>query len=589
MKKMRLWEIYIFILLTIVVTILIIIINSFYHLNKTLYRSYEEILIQNALLLENQISELVDSPEKMQKLCENLKVDSAQLTIILPDGSVMGDSKLKPKEMKNQLERSEVHSALNGQIKTVIQYNEVLQNKAINILIPIHRDKKIVGVLLNSVSISVIEKEMRKLLLFLIIGSLLITATAFYFILKFAKKINKHITEMSECAEHFAQGNFSKKISKPDVFEFEGLVASLNKMAEQLDEKIVLIDQQKNEIDAVLASMGEAVLAVDHFGKIIRMNEAFHKLFSTTENSIGKNFAEIIRNKDLEDYISVSLTSTLKLEEKNIYLIKQGLYMKVSSSSLVDTMGEKYGSVFVLSDITRIILLEKVRQEFVANASHEIRTPITSIKGFVETILMNGLENKDETTRFLNIILKQSDRLTAIINDLLLLSSVEEENSVPLLPMNIAETLEEAFQTCAFQAMEKDIQVKIICDQTISVPINAPLLNQAIVNLLMNAIAYSPAKSVIELSAFVSQNKLKISIKDQGMGIPANHLDRIFERFYRVDKSRSRKNGGTGLGLSIVKHIAKVHGGIVDVESIYGKGSLFSISLPINHDKNGTR
>lgn len=580
-KKLRLWEVNVLILLVTISIFLIIIVVSFYNFNKSLYSNYKEILVQNALLLESQISELIDSREKIQKLCENVKNDKAQITVILKDGTVIGDSRKNPSELANQLNRAEVYSALNGHIKSYIRFSEELQFKSLYVAVPIHKEEKIVGVMLNSVPISVIDDQMRHLFLIIIVGSLLIVIIAFYFILKFAKKLNEPIREMSECAEHFAQGQFSKKISNPAIYELQVLAQSLNKMAEQLDEKIVLIDQQKNEIDAVLGSMGEAVLAVDLFGKIIRINEAFRVLFGISEEVIGKNFSEIVRNKDLEDYIAISLTNNEKTEEKIIYLIKQSLYMKTNGTPLIDAMGEKYGAVIVFSDITRMKQLEKVRQEFVSNASHEIRTPITSIKGFVETILESGLENKDETLHFLQIIQKQSDRLAAIINDLLLLSSLEEGGSVPLTTLPIIHTLEEAVQTCSIQAKQKDIQVQLNCEKSLQAPINAPLLEQAIVNLLMNAIAYSPAGSLVTINAQAEGQKLKISVIDNGIGIPANHLDRLFERFYRVDKSRSRKNGGTGLGLSIVKHITQVHGGTVAVESISGKGSTFSIYIPL--------
>jgi two-component system phosphate regulon sensor histidine kinase PhoR len=580
-KKLRLWEINVFILLTTVSTILIIIVISFYNFNRSLYSNYKEILIQNSLLLENQVSEIIDSPEKIHKLCENTKNDKAQITVVLRNGVVIGDSKKNQEELSNQLDNAEIHSALNGQIKSYIRFNETTRFKSLYVAIPIHRNTEIVGVLLNSVPISVIDNQMWRLYLSVIFGSLFIVIVAFYYIFKFAKKINKPITEMSECAEHFAQGQFSKKISIPDIFELEVLAISLNKMASQLDEKIILIDQQKNEIDAVLASMAESVLAVDHFGKIIRYNEAFQKLFGLSESVTGKDFAEIVRNKDLEDYITTNLTINLKPEEKTIYLIKQSLYMKANGSALIDAMGEKYGAVIVLSDITRMKQLDQIRQEFVSNASHEIRTPITSIKGFVETILSNGLDDKEDTKRFLNIVDKQSDRLIAIINDLLLLSSLEEGGSVPRSEVNVIEIFLEALQTCSFQAQQKDIQINLNCENSLKALVNFALVEQAIVNLLMNAIAYSPAKSTVTISAEIVSGKLKISVKDNGIGIPANHLERLFERFYRVDKSRSRKNGGTGLGLSIVKHIAQVHGGTVEVESTPNKGSAFYIYFPI--------
>jgi two-component system phosphate regulon sensor histidine kinase PhoR len=250
---------------------------------------------------------------------------------------------------------------------------------------------------------------------------------------------------------------------------------------------------------------------------------------------------------------------------------------------LSDAEGKKTGAVIVLTDTTRIKQLEKVRRDFVANVSHELKTPITSIKGFVETLQEGALTDAEQANRFLEIIAKHADRLNAIIDDLLTLSRLEESveqralsfEMTPLKPV-----LTEAIELSKVKAKEKHIQINLDCAENIEARINPALLEQAVTNLINNAIKYSEAKSSIEINAKQTETDIRITVRDQGCGIAEKYHERIFQRFYVVDKSRSRKLGGTGLGLAIVKHIAQVHNAQVTVESQPGTGSTFTIHLP---------
>ena len=235
-------------------------------------------------------------------------------------------------------------------------------------------------------------------------------------------------------------------------------------------------------------------------------------------------------------------------------------------------------------DILRLRRLENVRRDFVANVSHEIRTPLTSIKGFAETLLDGAISSANDARNFIKIILKQANRLNAIIEDLLTLARLEEqeERSYMLFEeKRLERVLYNAKKVCLPSANNKDSNISLVCNKNLKIKMNKPLLEQAVINLIDNAIKYSPNNSNVEVSAHISDKKLEICVKDQGSGIAEEHLPRIFERFYRVDKARSRAVGGTGLGLSIVKHIAQVHGGQVSVESELGLGSTFKINLPL--------
>ncbi len=258
-------------------------------------------------------------------------------------------------------------------------------------------------------------------------------------------------------------------------------------------------------------------------------------------------------------------------------------FLQANGSLLHTEDGAVAGAVVVVNDVTRLRRLEAVRSDFVANVSHELKTPVTSIKGFAETLADGAIDDPDAGRRFLRIIAGQADRLNAIIEDLLALSSLErgaEGREVALQEARLADVLAVAAEVCAAKADAKRIAVTVDCPDELYAEINPPLLEQAVVNLLDNAIKYSPEDTGVAVSADQTERETVITVGDQGVGISREHLPRLFERFYRVDKARSRDLGGTGLGLSIVKHIAQVHGGSVSVDSLVGRGSTFRIHLP---------
>jgi two-component system phosphate regulon sensor histidine kinase PhoR len=257
-------------------------------------------------------------------------------------------------------------------------------------------------------------------------------------------------------------------------------------------------------------------------------------------------------------------------------------FLQAKGSALRGVEGDTIGAVIVLDDMTNLKRLENVRREFVANVSHELKTPVTSIKGFVETLQEGAIKKPEEAERFLDIISRQADRLNSIIEDLLLLSRIEqsgEKKEVEFIEAGLKSALESAIETCSGKASEKNISIDLNCEDTLTARINPALLEQAVVNLIDNAIKASDEGSSIKVGASQKDEQVIIEVIDRGVGIEKEHLPRLFERFYRIDKARSRQLGGTGLGLAIVKHIAQAHGGGVDVESSPGEGSRFSIFL----------
>jgi two-component system phosphate regulon sensor histidine kinase PhoR len=318
--------------------------------------------------------------------------------------------------------------------------------------------------------------------------------------------------------------------------------------------------------------------------QIISINKAAARIFENLpENLLNRSIPEVIRNPDLQKFINKALSSKENLEE-DITLYQRGeRILYVHNTPLEDADGRRSGILVVLNDVTHLRKLENMRKDFAANVSHEIKTPLTAIKGFVETLHTGGKAEPKETDRFLAIIDKHVNRLTAIIEDLMKLSKIEqqdEKSEICLEESSVKSVISSAIQTCREKAKAKKITIDLVCPEDISFQCDSRLMTQAMVNLLDNAINYSNEKSDIKISASLKDDELMIRVQDHGIGIPKENLSRLFERFYRVDKARSRELGGTGLGLAIVKHIAQAHGGRVSVDSILGKGSTFSLHLP---------
>jgi len=327
----------------------------------------------------------------------------------------------------------------------------------------------------------------------------------------------------------------------------------------------------------------EGVLAVDSQQRLITLNRAAAQLLGVDYlASQDLTIQEVVRDSQLQSFITRTIFARGPIEAE--VALRQGQQIiQAHGTFLKDAQGADIGFLIVLHDVTHLRRLEMSRRDFVANVSHELKTPITSIKGFVETLLAGALQEPENARNFLGIVSRQTDRLNEIIDDLLSLSRIEqdaEQGRVFLTTGRLKGVLDSAIQICEAKAAAKEITVRLNCPDQLRARINAPLLEQALVNLIDNAVKYSPAGSAVQVEALRDDAEVVVRVRDQGVGIEKSQLDRIFERFYRVDAGRSRKIGGTGLGLAIVKHIAQAHHGRVTVESTPGAGSLFSLHLP---------
>ncbi len=344
------------------------------------------------------------------------------------------------------------------------------------------------------------------------------------------------------------------------------------------------IIRQRNEIEAVLSSMTEGVIAVNSDENIISVNQTAARMFHKQPSELlNRSVQETVRNPDFQRFVRISLLDENPREEDIFFHLKGELLLNTRSAPLKNTGGERIGILIILNDVTRIRHLENMRRDFAANVSHEIKTPLTAIKGFTETLMAGALNNTEEAARFVGIIENHTNRLIAIIEDLMKLSVIEQnagDKKIALTESRILPLLSSAIQICSQNADEKKIRILCSCDRNLTARVNAALMEQAFVNLLDNAIKYSEPGGSIEIEAVKNDSEVAVAFIDHGIGIGREHLSRLFERFYRVDPSRSRKLGGTGLGLAIVKHIVIANAGKVTVESTPGKGSRFVIHIP---------
>ncbi|MBL7128566.1 MAG: HAMP domain-containing protein [Ignavibacteria bacterium] len=537
-------------------------------------------LVREYILKKN----LLNSKDLIEECQELAVLSNTRITVVSKNGKVLADSDENPYSMDNHSDRWEIIEALNGRTGTSVRYSYTLNQDMMYLAIPVYEKDVIIAVVRLSFPLIFIEETLWQIQKRIIIGGIIIAILAAFVSFFISRRISRPLERIRKGAERFARGKFDKKLYGRGSVEISSLAETLNTMAKQLDERIRTLSKQRNEQEAMLRSMVEGVIAVDMDERIILINKAAGNFFQISAKDCSKKLiSEVIRNTSLQEFIRYALKSNKRTKTEITIFQEKDLVLEIRGSALQDVKGNQIGTLIVMNDITQFRQLESMRSEFVANVSHELKTPITSIKGFVETLQDGEVKDPDKIIQFLDIIAKQTDRMNAIIDDLLKLSRIEqqkESSDIQLSQNKICDIIIGAVQDCKSQTAQKRISINIDCDDNLSANINPLLLRQAIINLVDNSIKYSDTGSNIEITVFEKKKKIVISVRDWGCGISNEHHHRLFERFYRVDKARSHGLGGTGLGLAIVKHIAAIHNGKVSVESEPGNGSTFSIHLP---------
>lgn len=533
---------------------------------------------------------LQNSPDDMDRLCKEIgELTQTRITIILPSGEVVGDSWHHYATMDNHKHRFEIAQAMKFGSGISVRHSDTLDQNMMYWAVKVGKNEPLspFWIVRVSVSIASIEEEISTIQKNIALALFITLIAAAIASLIVARRITRPIELMKTGAQQFAEGNLKARLIIPDARELFQLGVTMNLMAQSLDEKIKTIETRSMELEAIYGSMKEAVIAIDLHENIITANHAAIGIFNHSPEEIqGRNAIEIARNYTLQQFIIKALADADPLEEDLVIEKDEKRIFNVTSTALCNMEGNRLGTLIIFHDMTRIRHLEQMHRDFAANVSHELKTPLTSIKGFLETLheLLDE-RNAESELRFLNIIEKNVDRLIALIDDLLALSRLErEEGAKPQLEScRIGQVVSSAVETCLPLAESQNISIEVDCSLELAALLDPILMEQALVNLLENAVKYSQAGDRVLVRCHEEKRLAVIEVIDSGPGIAKEHLGRIFHRFYRVDKARSREIGGTGLGLAIVKHIIKYHHGTIGVTSTLGIGSTFKIKLPLSN------
>ena len=506
------------------------------------------------------------------------EVLGVRVTIVDISGRVVADSEVSRENLKyleNHSNRPEILSALKKNIGISKRYSTTLKQEMLYVAVPLIKKEKLLGTVRLALPLVEVERTIfqakRIALISLGLGLLMVLVFSFLLSYSFAKPIKK----ITETATAMAKGDLKKRIGIYPKNEIGILAYTIDDLARTLEQYITQLNQEKGYLETILKSIYEGIVVTDKNGKIMLFNDTFKLLFPQVE--IGKNSIEILRDEALLNGIEEVIKGKERLSIELVLSLPKERVFEVHLCGIRHNT-KTIGSIAVFYDITHLKRLERMRQDFVANVSHELRTPLTSIKGYAETLLYE--EDIKKIKEFSSIILKHTDFLIKLTQDLIELSTIESRGfRFEKEHLSLKELIEETIKTFKDEAQRKGIELKMQIKDTQTIWANEERARQVFNNLIDNALKYTK-KGKIEISAEEQGRFIIIKVSDTGIGIPKKDLTRIFERFYRVNKERSRESGSIGLGLSIVKHIVEAHNGEVWVESELGKGSTFFVKWP---------
>lgn len=515
--------------------------------------------------------------EMQEHIIEIGKNIDSRITVIDRFGKVLMDSHENPEAMENHINRPEFIDAFIEGRGTSVRYSTTVKMEMMYIAKPITLPGNQGGAIRVAVSLAKINADIRKLQRVLGLTLILSIIIAASIAIKLSHHITRPVEELTKIAKLIAKGNFNHKSLNTRSDEIGELTEAINQMALELDERLTQIKNGKERLETVLSHIGSGVIFVDFDGIIQLINKEAIKILTIKGDVKGKPLLGVIQNYELTQWLEAAKNETIyKRGEINInYPLR-----KVVELTITSIPGIQRGLVILIYDITEIRELEKMRADFVANVSHEFKTPLTSIKGFAENLGEGGI---DHATRkeFSEIIKRETERLEHIVNDLLTLSRVEsKELPYKVELVNIGNVLKDTYRRYFEFAVSKGLNLDLKVQDQLNIIGDMEKFEIAFSNIVDNSIKYSN-KGTITIEGYTEDNGVTVKISDQGIGIPSSDIGRIFERFYRVDKDRSRVTGGTGLGLSIVKHIIRHHGGTISVNSRVNEGTSITIFLPL--------
>jgi len=523
------------------------------------------------------------------------KNTQTRLTAIDLLGKVIADSQEDPRKMDNHNTRPEFISARQNGSAIETRYSKTLQQRMVYRALTVQDGKRLLGFVRVSLPLTNIDEKLLQLKINVFWGICLAAAAALLLGFFFANRFLSPLVKMTEVADSISKGDYNQRVRINQNDEMGLLAKAVNRMALSSSQRMEEITQDRNRLAKIFTGMVEGVIYVDQDQRIQHINQAAADMLSLTMPScLDQKIWELVRIQELTSAVETALSSgqvvksKLSKIEDDSRSKTNGTEIHIYAAAMQDDKEKSIGAVVVLHDVSELAHLERIRRDFVSNASHELKTPITAIRALTETILDDHDMPAEICRRFTEKIGTQSLRLSLLVSDLMTLSrleSNESEQSYQLIDFKAL--VKRALKTVALSCQEKILQLKSdICSNNIQVEADEQALSQLVDNLLDNAVKYTPAQGELRLSLGVVDLKgktvVELKVADTGIGISAQYQARIFERFYRVDKARSRDLGGTGLGLSIVKNIAEQHGGSVTVHSRLGEGSTFIVILPLS-------
>lgn len=530
----------------------------------------------------NLLAKSIDWNEHPDQLQERVEyyggILDAQVTVLNPKGEVLADSQPHPDSSDKQTYSTEVKQTFQQSPET---YHRVRGTQWLEVYVPVRSNQKPTGVIRIAQDLKVINHSLSRIWLSLIGGLVMAFAIAAWIGSRYASRIIQPIRDITQAAVDIARNQFHRRIPVQKRDEIGQLATAINRMGASLKYQLEVIRKSERRLTSVIETMESGLLLVDGEEKVVLANQAFYRLFKV--NPSQRILSEQEETKELHWLYQQCKSSGKGIRrELHLYLPEE----RIIQASLNPIWDEKTGIsvVTVLHDITPIRRLEKMRREFVANVSHELKTPVTSLRGFAETLLDEEIKDVHLQREFLEIILRESLRLERLIGDLLDLSQIESKH-IRLKPESVPinQLIATAVKTVEKQIRRKGLKLNLCTTESFAVYVDPDRFLQILLNLLSNAVAYTSSGGTITLAVGKQENEERwwVQVTDTGIGIPEADQPRIFERFYRVDKARSRDSGGTGLGLAIVKHLVEAHHGEVHLESQTGKGTRFTLYFPL--------
>jgi len=582
----------------LVLSYLLVIFISFGFIAFYLDRNLEENALQDikksllnqGYLIESQLisqNAKKQDPARLEALVQEIAPKiGCRISIIDDQGRVLADSERTPEEvllMDNHARRPEIRAALGGKMGESTRYSSTLKIDMLYLAIPLRqKDSLTTGALRLALPLESVRRMLLVIRKSIILSVSFALGLAFVLGSLLAAGIVKPLRKIINVSRRFSAGDFAHKIFYESDDEIGELAATLNKMAQEIEDKVRQTSIQNQHLKAILYSMIEGIVVVDKDARIVSLNPPAETIFNIDSQGADRRLLiEAIPNNEISGIISDVLKGGVSAS-KEITLVWPLQRVFQLNASPIFVNNSVAGAVAVIHDITEIRRLEVMRRDFVANVSHELKTPLTSIKGFVETLLEGALEDKKNKRHFLEIIREHVDRLDNLVNDLLSLSYLESrEIRLDKKEFDLRGLADESLAGFKSQIKKKALEVANDLPSGLSVKADRDRIEQVLINLIDNAVKFNNNNGSINVYCEESPGQLKVFVEDTGAGIPAKDIPRIFERFYRVDKARSRELAGTGLGLSIVKHIVELHGGSAGVESTEGLGSRFWFTLPL--------